>query len=145
MTTPSNTTKQKRKLYKKGSGGVGCWLHCTLEKCIFPLIAYSGGVRWGMLVKGGEHLLPSWPQYTWAVTPSLLVSVIHCVYCALCTLYFVLLCTIGEGKGTPSSILATVHMGCYTFSASTVHFQCTVVIHCVYCVVLVKGGGKYPS
>ena len=34
----------------------------------------KGGVRWGLLVNGGDKMKPSWPQYSWAVTPSLLVS-----------------------------------------------------------------------
>jgi len=36
------------------------------------ILSFLGGVRWGMLVNGGDKLPPSWPQYTWAVTPSLL-------------------------------------------------------------------------
>jgi len=39
------------------------------------ILSFLGGVRWGLLVKGGDELPPSWPQYTWAVTPSLLAWV----------------------------------------------------------------------
>jgi len=36
------------------------------------ILSFLGGVRWGLLVKGGDDLPPSWAQYSWAVTPSLL-------------------------------------------------------------------------
>eukprot|EP00088_Acartia_fossae_P003666 TRINITY_DN11568_c0_g1_i2.p1 TRINITY_DN11568_c0_g1~~TRINITY_DN11568_c0_g1_i2.p1 ORF type:complete len:205 (-),score=0.63 TRINITY_DN11568_c0_g1_i2:94-708(-) len=39
------------------------------------ILSFLGGVRWGLLVKGDKDLPPSWAQYTWAVTPSLLAWV----------------------------------------------------------------------
>ena len=37
------------------------------------ILSFLGGVRWGMLVAGaGDDLPPSWGQYTWSVTPSLI-------------------------------------------------------------------------
>ena len=37
------------------------------------ILSFLGGVRWGMLVAGvGDDLPPSWSQYTWSVTPSLI-------------------------------------------------------------------------
>merc|ERR1719397_2005709 len=35
------------------------------------ILSFLGGVRWGFLVNGGPSLPPSWSQYTWSVTPSL--------------------------------------------------------------------------
>ena len=36
------------------------------------ILSFLGGVRWGLLVQGEDDLPPSWSQYTWSVTPSLL-------------------------------------------------------------------------
>ena len=36
------------------------------------ILSFLGGVRWGLLVRGDDDLPPSWSQYTWSVTPSLL-------------------------------------------------------------------------
>lgn len=37
------------------------------------ILSFLGGVRWGMLVSGtGDDLPPSWAQFTWSVTPSLI-------------------------------------------------------------------------
>lgn len=36
------------------------------------ILAFLGGVRWGLLVRGDPLLPPSWGQYTWSVTPSLI-------------------------------------------------------------------------
>ena len=36
------------------------------------ILSFLGGVRWGLLVRGDEDLPPSWSQYTWSVTPSLI-------------------------------------------------------------------------
>ena len=42
------------------------------------ILSFLGGVRWGMLVAGGRaDLPPSWSQYSWSVTPSLVA------WCAL--------------------------------------------------------------
>jgi len=35
------------------------------------ILSFLGGVRWGLLASGGPHLPPSWSQYSWSVTPSL--------------------------------------------------------------------------
>jgi len=36
------------------------------------ILSFLGGVRWGLLVHGTDLLPPSWSQYCWSVTPSLL-------------------------------------------------------------------------
>jgi len=36
------------------------------------ILSFLGGVRWGLLASGGPHLPPSWSQYSWSVTPSLI-------------------------------------------------------------------------
>jgi len=36
------------------------------------ILSFLGGVRWGFLVNGGPSLPPTWSQYTWSVTPSLI-------------------------------------------------------------------------
>lgn len=36
------------------------------------ILSFLGGVRWGLLVRGGPDMPPSWSQYSWSVTPSLL-------------------------------------------------------------------------
>eukprot|EP00092_Neocalanus_flemingeri_P034143 GFUD01037130.1.p1 GENE.GFUD01037130.1~~GFUD01037130.1.p1 ORF type:complete len:222 (+),score=49.97 GFUD01037130.1:35-700(+) len=36
------------------------------------ILSFLGGVRWGLLVQGDDDLPPSWSQYSWSVTPSLL-------------------------------------------------------------------------
>jgi hypothetical protein len=35
------------------------------------ILSFLGGVRWGLLVKGGDSPPPTWGQYSWSVTPSL--------------------------------------------------------------------------
>ena len=40
------------------------------------ILSFLGGVRWGMLVSGaGADLPPTWSQYGWSVTPSLIAWV----------------------------------------------------------------------
>jgi len=39
------------------------------------ILSFLGGVRWGLLASGGPHLPPSWSQYSWSVTPSLVAWV----------------------------------------------------------------------
>jgi len=36
------------------------------------ILSFLGGVRWGLLASGGPHLPPTWSQYSWSVTPSLI-------------------------------------------------------------------------
>ena len=36
------------------------------------ILSFLGGVRWGKLVLPGTSLSPSWNQYIWSVTPSLI-------------------------------------------------------------------------
>lgn len=36
------------------------------------ILSFLGGVRWGKLASPGSALSPSWQQFTWSVTPSLI-------------------------------------------------------------------------
>ena len=36
------------------------------------ILSFLGGVRWGKLVTPGSLIKPSWSQFTWSVTPSLI-------------------------------------------------------------------------
>lgn len=59
-------------------------LYCGLSQDVTPLIAqgqlaygavilsFLGGVRWGKLVTSGSSIVPSWGQFLWSVTPSLI-------------------------------------------------------------------------
>ena len=54
------------------------------------ILSFLGGVRWGLLVHGSPSLPPSWSQYSWSVTPSLIAWVAllipnFIVSCSLCS------------------------------------------------------------